>query len=123
MIFNEDQSDAAYQIKSYDSHKIKINDQIYQNSIIITPNTLIPNWRPRSLAELGAQDLQAIIDLQPEIVLLGTGNKFKMPPAKLLQPLYEAGLGVECMDTGAACRTYTALMAEGRNVVAAILIS
>jgi len=60
--------------------------------------------------------------LHPEIVLIGTGGALRFPAPVLLRPLYDAGIGVEVMDTGAASRTYNVLMAEGRAVAAALLM-
>ena len=60
--------------------------------------------------------------MRPEIVLLGTGAAFSFPEPRKLASLHQAGIGVEVMDTAAACRTYNILMAEGRNVVAALVV-
>jgi uncharacterized protein len=56
------------------------------------------------------------------VQLLGTGRRQRFPPAALLRPLIEAGRSVEIMDTGAACRTYNILLAEGRAVAAALIV-
>ena len=58
---------------------------------------------------------------RPEVILLGTGNRLQFPHPRLTQPLQQAGIGLEAMDTVAACRTYNILMAEGRQVLAALL--
>jgi uncharacterized protein len=60
--------------------------------------------------------------MKPEIVLLGTGATFVFPDPARLAPLRDARVGVEVMDTAAACRTYNILLAEGRNVVAALIV-
>lgn len=122
MILTEDTGHGDYRIRAYEPGSITINETTYTHSLIITPTQLIPHWPPRSLKELTATHCQAILALKPEIIILGTGIKFVMPPASQLALLYQHKLGVECMDTGAACRTFTALMSEGRNVVAALLI-
>ena len=83
---------------------------------------LIADWPIASVTELTADHSAAILDLKPEIVLLGTGRTFTFPDRAKLAPLYGAGLGVEIMDTPAACRTYNILLAEGRNVVAALVV-
>lgn len=123
MILNEDSGISDYHIKAYQPGAITINTSAYTNSLIVSAHTLIPHWAPRSLDELQDEHFRPILNLNPQIVLLGTGVTFKMPRTKQIAPLYKQKLGVECMDTGAACRTYTALIAEGRNVVAALLIS
>ncbi len=60
--------------------------------------------------------------MRPEIVLLGCGARFRFPSPAVLAPLYGAGIGVEVMDTRAACRTYNILLSEGRRVVAALIV-
>ena len=66
--------------------------------------------------------MAAIAELKPEIVLIGTGAKLTFPDRALLAPLYKAGIGVEIMDTPAACRTYNILLGEGRGVLAAVIV-
>ena len=141
MQLTEDTNNCSYQIRAYQpgeitiSHKASRSDstpqssihnpqsyKVYTKSLILTADTLITDWEPQSLAELMAQHLEKILDLKPEIILLGTGEKFVMPPTALLAPIYERGLSVECMNTGAACRTFIALSSEGRNIAAGLLI-
>lgn len=122
MILTEDTSSGDYRIRAYQPGAITVNDQIYTRSLIITAHHLIADWPPQSLAELKPEHLHKILALKPEIVILGTGKRFILPPPAQLAPLYQAGLGVECMDTGAACRTFTALIGERAGVVAALLI-
>ncbi len=122
MILTEDTGMGDYHIRAYEPGAITVNEKTYHNSLIISPSKLITDWPPQSLESLQEADFEPILALSPEVVLLGTGNRFIMPPPKKLSPLYIKNLGVECMDTGAACRTYAALMSEGRRVVAALLI-
>lgn len=123
MIITEDKSDARYQIKAYHSGNITVNSETYTHSLIIGPNVLLLDWAPQSLAELSLKDWQAVIDLKPKILLLGTGDVFQKPKHAILAPIYAANIGIEIMNTGAACRTYTALIAENRNVIAALLLN
>lgn len=122
MLLSEEHYNQSYQIKAYTPGEITINDTKYTDSLIVSANHLISPWHPNSLNELADNDWQAILELQPEIVLLGTGLKFIMPPDKQLAPLHQQQIGVECMDTAAACRTFMALLAEDRKVAAALLI-
>ena len=122
MQLTEDTNHCQYQIQAYHPGKITINDVLYTKSLILTPDVLISDWGPQSLADLSAHHLEKILELKPEIILLGTGKKFKMPPAALLAPIYKRQQSVECMDTGAACRTFIALSSEGRRVAAGLLI-
>jgi uncharacterized protein len=117
-----DDNHATYQIRAFQPGSIQVNDQILHNSIIIAPNKLIENWAPQTYAELNSQHLAMIIELSPAIVLIGTGSTIQFPAANVYGELINAGIGVEIMDTHAACRTYNALTAEDRNVIAALII-
>ena len=75
-----------------------------------------------TIDRLESAHVEAIAALDPEVVLLGTGRAFRFPGPALLAPLHARRIGVEVMDTKAACRTYNLLLAEGRRVVAAIIV-
>jgi uncharacterized protein len=117
-----DNNQSQYQIRGYKPGSIRVNDQVITSSIIITPNQLIENWQPRTFQELSADSLQALIALKPDILLLGTGSTLIFPALEIYGHLINLGIGVEIMDTGAACRTFNALSAENRNVAAALII-
>lgn len=122
MIIQEDNSDSEFQIKAYSPGQITINKNVYTKSLIVMASKLIDNWEPQTLESLQQNHLNSIISLKPDIVLLGTGKKFKVPNSNILNIFYNENIGIEYMDTGAACRTYVALLSEGRNVLAALLI-
>jgi uncharacterized protein len=117
-----DNNQAKYQIKSYQPGEIKINDTLLHNSVIITPEHIIPDWQPQSIADLTAECLKPLIELKPDIVLIGTGGKMEILKAEIYGELVNLEIGIEFMDTSAACRTYNALTSENRNVAAALLI-
>jgi uncharacterized protein len=117
-----DENTTHYQIKSYQPGAIKINDHRYLYSLIITPTKLIENWRPQTANGLVKEDFTDIAHLQPAILLIGTGQEHAILPMSLYGELINAGIGVEVMSTGAACRTFNALVAENRNVIAALII-
>jgi|SRR5690625_2001017 len=114
---------SGHRIRSYQPGQIKIDEQTYEHSVIVTQDELIMNWPPQLLVELETQHLQTIFNLQPEVILLGSGASQRFPERPILQAIMEAGVGVEVMETGAACRTYNILMAEGRRVAAALFLS
>lgn len=117
-----DENHATYQIRAYQPGSIQINDTIFQHSVIVAPHVLIEPWEPQTFAELQAKDFQQIIALEPAILLIGTGATLQFPDIKLYGELINHRIGVEMMNTHAACRTYNALTAEERNVVAALII-
>lgn len=117
-----DDNSAAYQIQAFKPGYIQVNDKILTASIIISATELMTEWPPQTLQELTRIHLEAIIPFHPAILLLGTGATLSFPPLELYGNLLNQGIGVEIMDTSAACRTFNALTAEGRNVVAALII-
>jgi uncharacterized protein len=118
-----DENPAHYQIKSYRPGRIQINNVIYTHSIIVSAEKLIDNWNPLSISELTRQDLAIILELSPAILLIGTGSTLEFPALDIYGDLINEGIGVEVMDTHAACHTYTVLTAENRNVVAALIVN
>ena len=113
-------NNSKYQIQQLDTHSVTINGQTYTKNLIIMPEYL-SNWEVKNFEMLDVTHFQQLCTLQPELVLLGTGQKIRFPDPKLLAPLINACIGVEVMDTAAASRTYTILTAEGRQVAAALL--
>jgi len=91
-------------------------------SLILTGQQLITDWEPNRLDELTAAHLDAVLNLEPELILLGTGARQQFPAMDIMLPLHRARIGVEVMDTAAACRTFNILVAEGRHVVAALMM-
>jgi uncharacterized protein len=116
-----DSNRGAYYVRSYQTGEFKINDQIYNSSLILTSDQLI-QWAPQNLAELTTEYLMMLIELKPEVAILGTGEKLIFPDRELLKIFYQHKIGIEVMDTNAACRTYNVLTSEGRNVVAGLLV-
>jgi uncharacterized protein len=122
MQLSRETNSALYQIQGYAEGSITINGKLYTESLLITNNQLLCPWGPSSVASLTTQHFQALLGYEPELVLLGTGKTLTFPPKEVFQALTQAYIGVEVMDTSAACRTYTLLASEGRGVVAALLL-
>lgn len=117
-----DDNSALYQIRAYQPGSITVNDKTLSNSIIITPIQLVEDWPPQSIDDVTTESLSLIVEMRPDILLIGTGANIVFIPAEIYGHLINLGIGVELMDTSAACRTYNALSAENRNVAAALLI-
>lgn len=117
-----DENHAHYQIKAYKPGVICVNRKEIFTSIIITPTLLFKNWQPQSVEELSAVSLEQIRELKPDILLIGTGSTHVFLPLITYGFLINEGIGVEIMDTHAACRTYNVLSAEHRIVAAALII-
>jgi uncharacterized protein len=99
-----------------------ISGQTYLHSVLVPSNAPVVPWPATSLDMLTAEHMALILPLQPELVILGSGPRLRFPHPGMLQALMAARIGVETMDTVAACRTYNVLAAEGRRVVAALLV-
>jgi uncharacterized protein len=112
----------GYIVNAYESGRVTINGIPHEQSIVVLPDRIITDWNPQSVGDLTAEHLQFIADLQPDVVLLGTGPKQQFLPPALYALILERGIGIEMMDTASACRTYNILMAEGRRVTAVLLL-
>ena len=108
---------------AYGPGYVEVNGKRYTSSLVVSGDRLIADWPADSVGALKADHLAAIVQLSPEIVLVGTGAAFTFPEPGVLAPLHAARIGVEVMDTSAACRTYNILLGEGRNVVAALIVT
>ena len=122
MKFKLDNPSADYVFGNYGDGKLKVNQTDYDSSLIIFPDMLHTDWPVSSVNELEVQHFEEIIARSPDIVLLGTGQQQKFPSVELRRSLVQAQLNLEIMDTAAACRTYNLLVAEGRDVAAAVII-
>jgi len=120
--FHLDQTGGKNAFTGYGEGYVAVNGQRHQASLVVSAERVITAWPARSVESLTADHLAAIIELAPDIVLLGTGSRLEFPEPSLLAPLYKAHIGVEVMDTPAACRTYNILLGEGRNVIAALIL-
>lgn len=106
----------------YGEGYVAVNDQRFEHHLLVAPDHAIVEWSAQSFDALAPEHFAELLELQPEIVILGTGPTLRFPHPRITQPLSAAAIGFEAMDTKAACRTYNILMAEGRQVVAAILV-
>lgn len=106
----------------YGENYVEINRRRYENSLIVLPGKIVKDWEIASFEHLAAAHFEFLANLEPEIVLLGTGVKLRFPAPALTRSLVAAQIGLEVMDTAAACRTYNILAAEGRKVAAALLL-
>lgn len=110
-------------IETYGGGGFRVSGERLEGSILILDDAATP-WPAPALAELGAQDFQAVTAAQPgvvELVLLGTGLRTAIAPRALREALAAAGLGLEVMSTPEACRLYNLLAQEGRRLAAALI--
>jgi uncharacterized protein len=101
---------------------VRVGTQEYRASLVLTPDTVAEGWAASGFDALAEADFEALLRYAPEIVLLGTGASIRFPHPRLTRALTNAQIGFEVMDTAAACRTFNILVAEGRKVVAALIL-
>jgi len=102
--------------------EISVNSTVFRHSVIVPWKGDIVAWDVDTFEALTAAHFLKVAELKPELVIFGSGPRIRFPSPALLRPLIERGVGLETMDTGAACRTYNVLAAEGRSVVLAALL-
>ena len=113
---------SGYRVGSFVNNTVAIGEVRYTTSFIVTPEKVVRDWPPQHPGRLTIDDLGAILALEPELILVGTGNALRFPDSVILKGVIRVGIGIDFMDSRAACRTYNILAAEGRHVAAGIII-
>jgi len=106
----------------YGAGYVRLGVVEYRENILVTSERIAPGWATGGFEALTADDFARVAALAPEVVVLGTGSSIRFPHPSLTRALTDSRIGLEVMDTPAACRTFNILAAESRNVAAAILI-
>jgi len=122
MKFTLDQPGRVNVVASHAPGELRIGERVVVSSAIVTADRLVEDWPVEDAAGLSAELLGQVLDLEPEIVILGTGERQVFPEPSLFAAVAGRGVGFEVMDNGAACRTYNVLLAEGRRVALAIIL-
>ena len=108
-------------ITGYGGGEIHLRERIVHPAVIIAPDRIIEDWTAPSVDALDMTLLEPVLALAPDLIVLGTGERLRFPPHGLRSQLQARGIGLEVMDTAAACRTYNVLVLEERRVVVALL--
>lgn len=108
-------------IDGYGPGRFTVSGTLHQGSILVFPDRTAP-WPVEAFADLKVEDFQSVMaDAGVDLVLLGCGSSTQFPPRALRDAARAAGVSVEPMDTGAACRTFNVLTLEERRVAAALI--
>lgn len=107
-------------ILAYDNAQVTIDHIKYEQSIIVSPDIIIP-WSITSLSQLTPETIKPMIDLNPEIIIIGHQDTGVYIPIDILQTLSKLRIGVECMNLGSASRTFNILLSEQRVIVAGLI--
>jgi uncharacterized protein len=109
-------------IRSYAPGEVRIGEQVVHTNCIVMADTLITEWPATDPSTMDASHIAAILELKPEVVLLGTGEVQRFPKAAIRNAFMTKGIGLETMTLGAACRTFNILVQEERRVAAALFL-
>jgi uncharacterized protein len=109
-------------VTGYDQSGVEINAQRYDYSVLVMPETPPRAWNVSRFEDLTAEHFEQIAADKPDVVVLGTGERQRFVHPRLIASLAGQRIGVESMDSHAACRTYNILMGEGRKVTLALII-
>lgn len=121
MKMRADRMEGQNAIARHGPEGVLVNGVEHTESVIVPWRGEVEPWHAASFEALGAEHFARVAALGPELVIFGSGARLRFPAPALLRPLIEAHIGIETMDSAAACRTYNVLLAEGRAVVAALL--
>ena len=122
MKLQSDPHSGANTITGYGDGYVEINKTPYTHAVLLSSDGAISNWPVQTFDDLEDGHFVKIVDLKPELVLIGTGQRQRFPKLELLKTLIQAKVGYEIMDSQAACRTYNILVSEGRKVVLALVL-
>ena len=122
MKFQPDTPGGANVVTRQEPGRVWIAGRPFEHSLIVPWSGDVQAWEAASLSGLLATHFERIAALRPEVVIFGSGTRLRFVAPGLMRSLIEQGIGVETMDTAAACRTYNVLLSEGRSVVAALLL-
>ena len=121
MKLQPDKSDVQ-SISGYGPGWVGVNGERITHSVIVSSKGERIEWPSSRFEDLGPEHFAQLAQLDAEVVIFGSGSRIRFPKAAWLQPLLARRIGIETMDTAAACRTYNILAGEGRHVVAALLV-
>lgn len=108
-------------IQSYDEKSITINGLQYTSSILVSRDTIETNWPIQHVTELSIENVNQLLNINPEIIIIGHQELDSQIPLPVLSFLSQKQIGMECMHIGAACRTFNVLLAEQRNALLGII--
>lgn len=112
----------AVTIRSVSAGEIRIGDEYWSHTVALTSDGVLGDWEPKPVSALTQDDFSRLMDLQPELIVLGTGGEHIIPPRELVFAMARSGIGFEVMQTSAAARTFNVLVGEGRQVAAILYI-
>jgi uncharacterized protein len=118
-----EQPDYQYFLRGADGRHALVNERSLAASFIVAPDMLVEDWAVADITTMRPADLDALFALQPELIVLGSGETQAFPPAEVMATCLQRGIGLEAMTNAAAARTFNVLASEGRRVVAGFVFA
>ena len=122
MQLNLEHPDHEFLLRGADGESVRVNERTLTASFVLSPDRLVEGWPVREVKAMTPENLDAVLALEPEVILLGSGATQAFPPAAVLAACLKRGVGLETMTNAAAARTYNVLASEDRRVVAAFVL-
>lgn len=122
MKLQPDRAEGVNVIHAYTADSVSVNGTAYAHAVLVPHTGDVQPWDATAWEALTEAHFAQIAATRPELVVFGSGAALRFVQPALLRPLIDARVGIETMDTAAACRTFNFLVAEGRQVVAALLL-
>ena len=123
MKFQPDRAEGVNLISRHVPGEVWVGGHPHRQSVVVPWQGAVQAWPAREHADLSPDHFASLLQTQPELVIYGSGSRLRFPAPRLFSALVQAGVGLETMDTAAACRTFNVLASEGRKVVAALLLA
>ena len=123
MHLTHERPDYAFTLRGADGRSAKVNELTLTRSFILAPNDLVEDWDAGNTLDIPPRALAPILAMNPELVLLGTGERQRFPSAATLAECLTRGIGIEVMSNASAARTFNVLASEGRRVVAGFVLA
>src|SRR3546814_1367402 len=114
--------DYDFFLRGADGASALVNERKLERSFVISPRALVEDWPVADVAAMAPADLQPLFELEPELILLGSGETQAFPPAETMAACLSQGIGLETMTNAAVARTFNVLAGEGRKVVAGFVL-
>ncbi len=122
MKMQPDRLEGANLISRLEAPRVWVHQTAFTGSVLVPHRGEARPWAPTQFDDLLEAHFEGLLDLKPELVIMGTGQRLRFPRPHLWRALIAAGVGFEAMDTAAACRTFNVLASEGRAVLAALIV-
>jgi uncharacterized protein len=116
------ETSASHLIRAIEQGRIRIGEHWYTGNLIVTAERIVSDWTLATPGRVTVADLAPALEFKPELVVVGAGTAPCMPDIDLMAELAQWSIGLEFMQTAAACRTFNVLVHEGRRVAAALVL-